>query len=63
MPPPRKGEPGYAEYRKAYNERRHRRLLDPDYRAETTARQRASKARLKAQRKAQQLEIPYDEES
>ena len=62
MPPPRRGDPGYAEYRKAYNERRRRRLSDPDYKAETIARQRASKARLRARRKAEQLEIPYDEE-
>jgi hypothetical protein len=61
MPPPRKGEPGYAEYRQEYNERRRRRLLDPDYKAKEVARQRASKARLKALRRAQQLEIPYDE--
>lgn len=62
MPPPRKGDPGYAEYRKAYNERRRRRLQDPDFKAKEVARQRASKARLKARRKAEQLEIHYDEE-
>jgi hypothetical protein len=62
MPPPKKGDPGYAEYREAYNARRDRRMQDPDYKAETIARQRASKARLKARRKAEQLEIRYDEE-
>jgi len=63
MAGPKRGEPGYAEYRAAYNERRDRRLQNPEYRAETIARQRASKARLKARRKAEQLEIQYDEES
>ena len=30
MPPPKRGEPGYAEYREQYNERRRKRLEDPD---------------------------------
>lgn len=60
MPPPKKGEPGYAEYRQAYNERRRRRLQDPDFKAKEVARQKASKARLRERRKAQQMEIPYD---
>lgn len=33
MPPPKKGEPGYVEFRQAYNDRRRRRRQDPEYRA------------------------------
>lgn len=61
MPPPKKGEPGYADYRKAFNERRRRRLQDPAFKAKEVARQKASKARLRERRKAEQLEIPYDD--
>ena len=60
---PARDEPDYQEKVDAYNERRRHRLQDPDYKAKTIARQRASKARLKARRKAKQLEIDYDEES
>jgi hypothetical protein len=63
MPNPKKGEPGYDAYLKGFNERRRRRMQDPDYKAKTIARQRASKARLKALRAGQQLEIDYDDET
>ncbi len=47
MPPPKKGEPGYAEYREAYNARRRKRREDPEYRARYSARQKAQAARRK----------------
>lgn len=47
MPPPKKGEVGYAEFRAAYNARRRRRREDPDYRARAYERRKAQKARRK----------------
>lgn len=49
MPPPKRGEPGYAEYREQYNERRRKRLEDPEYRARYSARKIAQTARRKAE--------------
>ncbi len=58
--PPKKGEPGYEEYRRAYNARRDKRKQDPEYAARYATR---NKARHDAKRRqAQQLEIPYDED-
>jgi hypothetical protein len=51
MPPPKRGEPGYAEYREQYNERRRKRLEDPEYRARYSARKMAQTARRKAEDK------------
>ncbi len=44
MPRPKKGEPGYTEYREAYNARRRKRKEDPEYRARYSARRRAQLA-------------------
>jgi hypothetical protein len=49
MPPPKRGEPGYAEYREQYNERRRKRLEDPEHRARYSARMIAK--RLDARQK------------
>lgn len=62
MPPPKKGEPGYAKHREQYNERRRKRQEDPDYMARYLARKRASDQRVRARRNAEQLEIRYGEE-
>lgn len=48
MPPPKKGDPGYAEYRDAYNARRRKRRADPEYVARQRDRMRAQDARRKA---------------
>lgn len=61
--PPKKGEPGYEEYREAYNARRRKRQEDPEYRERYRARKKASDRRVRARRRTEQLEIPYDEES
>jgi len=45
MPPPKKGEPGYEEYREKYNARRRKRREDPEYRARYSARMRAQRQR------------------
>lgn len=44
---PKKGDPGYEEYRKAYNERRNRRRQDPEYVARFNARKRKQYRRRK----------------
>ena len=49
---PPKDDPKYDQRREAYNERRRRRREDPDYKANETARQLASKARLKSKRES-----------
>lgn len=45
--PPKKGEPGYSEYREAYNARRRKRKEDPEYYAQYQARRKAQAARKK----------------
>ncbi|WP_176213524.1 hypothetical protein [Mycobacterium avium] len=49
MAGPKKGEPGYAEYREAYNARRKKRRQDPEYVKRANARAVAQRARRKAE--------------
>ncbi len=53
---PARDNPDYQEKVDAYNARRRKRREDPAYKANETARQRASKARLADERKAEEWE-------
>lgn len=56
MPAPKKGEPGYEEYRAKYNARRKLRQVDPAYMERYRLRKAASVARVKERRKAEEWE-------
>lgn len=49
MPPPKKGEPGYEEFREQYNARRRKRRKDPEYRARYSERMKAQVERRRAE--------------
>lgn len=54
MPHPRKGEPGYEEYREAYNARRRKRRENPEYVAKQNERWADQEKRRKANRTPEQ---------
>lgn len=51
MPKPKKGEPGYLEYRAAYNARRRARFENPEYKAAEKERMRERAAVRRANRR------------
>lgn len=59
---PARDDPEYQQWVDAYNERRRRRREDPEYKANESARQRASKARLAEQRKQKEWERRHGKE-
>lgn len=59
---PARDDPDYRKKVDAYNERRRKRREDPAYKANEVARQRASQARLKERRKAEEWERRHGEE-
>lgn len=53
MVKPKNGEPGYIEYRAAYNARRRARFQDPEYKAAEKERMRERAARRRKEREAE----------
>lgn len=58
--PPKKGEPGYAEYREAYNARRRKRFQDPEYEQREKALIKQRREKRKAQQSSRQRKATMD---
>lgn len=63
--PPKKGEPGYAEYRERYNARRRKRFQDPEYEQREKSLMKQRRERRKAQQSSRQRKANenHDKES